>query len=377
MKIAVVFDDGLDKPDGVQQCILTLNNWLTKQGHEVHYIVGETKRTDIPNVHVAARNIPVKFNGNRLTIPLPTSQAKLKTLLDEIQPDILHVHVPYSPFMGAKAIKAASPIVGVVGTFHVLPYGFVARYGTRLLGLWLRSSLRRFNALYAGTSAAAAFATWSMHLPTGTLPHPVNVAAFQTTKPAQRSDRLQVVFLGRLVARKGALQLVQAIAGLSTATKSKIQVHLGGRGEQLDVLARLIETHHLQDIISMDGFISEAAKPSYLAQADIAIFPSISGESFGISLLEPMAAGAGVVVGGNNPGYASVLGAWPETLFDPTDTPAFTTYLEELINNSQLRATIHASQQAAIKQYDVTLIGQEWLKIYQHAIAAQAQTAKH
>src|SRR3982751_4894427 len=72
MKIAFVLDDRLDKPDGAQQCVRILGSWLSRHGHEVHYIVGATKTLEFPNIHVAARNLPVRFNGNRLTIPLPT-----------------------------------------------------------------------------------------------------------------------------------------------------------------------------------------------------------------------------------------------------------------------------------------------------------------
>jgi phosphatidylinositol alpha-mannosyltransferase len=374
MKIAVVLDDGLDKPDGVQQCILTLNEWLSARGHEVHYIVGETRRTDLPNIPVAAKNIPVRFNGNRLTIPLPTAKRKLKRLIDTIQPDVLHVHVPYSPFMGARVIKVTPKHVGIVGTFHVLPYGWLARYGTRLLGVYLRSTLRRFNALYGGTPAAAEFASWSMRVPASDLPHPVDVARFKQAKPAKQSpDKLRIVFLGRLVERKGAKQLVQAIAGLSAETREHIQVRLGGRGEQFNEIDHYIIEHNLSDVIQLDGFIAEEDKPTYLAKADIAIFPSISGESFGISLIEPMAAGAGVVVGGNNPGYSSVLGAWPEALFDPTDIPAFTAYLEQLIADSALRTRLHTAQQQAVSLYDVNTVGQRWLQIYTAAIAAQKE----
>jgi phosphatidylinositol alpha-mannosyltransferase len=373
MKIAVILDTDLDQSDGVQQCVLILNTWLIAQGHEVHYVVGETKRTDLPNLHVAARNVLVKFNGNRMTIPLPASKRKIKALMNEIQPDVLHVHTPYSPFMGAKAILASSTRTGVVGTFHVLPYGRVARYGTRLLGMWLRPSLKRFSALYAGTPVAAEFARWSMHIPSDTIPHSVAVSQFKVAKPAARADgRLQVVFLGRLVQRKGALQLVKAIAGLDAETRAKIHVRLGGRGEQHDAITELIKKNRLADTVQLDGFISEEDKPAYLAAADIAIFPSISGESFGISLLEPMAAGAGVVVGGNNPGYQSVLGDWPETLFNPQDISAFTSYLKNLINNQVLRKRIHSLQQAAVPTYDVERIGKLWLKVYEDAIKAQS-----
>lgn len=78
MKIGFVLDDGLDSPDGVQQYILTLGTWLEKQGHEVHFLVGQTERTDISNVHVLARNIGVRFNHNRLTIPLPANHGRIK-----------------------------------------------------------------------------------------------------------------------------------------------------------------------------------------------------------------------------------------------------------------------------------------------------------
>ncbi|MBC7582095.1 glycosyltransferase [Aeromicrobium sp.] len=373
MRIAVVFDDGLDKPDGVQQCIITLNQWLTTQGHEVHYIVGHTTRSDIPNVHVAARNMPVRFNGNRLTIPLPTSQQKLDNLLDHIKPDVMHVHTPYSPFMGAKAIQAAPQTTGIVGTFHVLPYGFMARYGTRLLGIWLRPSLKRITALYAGTPAAADFASWSMQMPVGVMPHAVNVRQFQHTKKLKaKGSKLRIVFLGRLVQRKGALNLVRAIAALPDNVTAQIDVRIGGRGEQLAPIERLIAAHNLANFVHMDGFISEADKPAYLAAADIAIFPSISGESFGISLIEPMAAGAGIVVGGNNLGYEAILGAWPETLFDPKDTAALTTFLIGLITDKPLRDRIHYLQQQAVNQYDVERIGQRWLEIYAQAISDAA-----
>ena len=46
LKIGFVFDDSLDKPDGVQQYMLSIGSWLTSQGHEVHYLVG--KEPDLP-----------------------------------------------------------------------------------------------------------------------------------------------------------------------------------------------------------------------------------------------------------------------------------------------------------------------------------------
>lgn len=72
MKIAIVLDDTLDKPDGVQQHVMLVGKWLSDQGHDVHYLVSETVRTDIPNVHSIAKFINLKFNGNNVRTPLPS-----------------------------------------------------------------------------------------------------------------------------------------------------------------------------------------------------------------------------------------------------------------------------------------------------------------
>lgn len=371
MRIAVVLDTDLDQPDGVQQCVLMLNEWLAKQGHEIHFIVGQTKRTDLPHLHTVSRNVSVKFNGNRLTMPLPTAKRKLVTLMRDINPEVVHVHVPYSPFMGAKAILAAPREAGIVGTFHILPYGFAARYGTKILGLWLRRSLHRFDAMYGGTPAAASFGSWSMGVPVGVLPHAINIDRFKAARIVHKaSPKLKIVFLGRLVERKGALQLVKAVGGLPDEIKEQIEVRIGGKGEQYAEIQQMIEDLTMHNYVFLDGFISEKDKPAYLAAADIAIFPSISGESFGISLIEPMAAGAGIVLGGNNPGYSAILGAWPETLFDPLSASVFTDYLANIIKNEALRVRIHELQQQAVEQYDVAQIGPRWLDIYSAAIAA-------
>src|ERR1700712_493953 len=97
MKVGFVIDDTLDKPDGVQQYVLTVGRWLAQNGHQVHYLCGETKRGDIPNVHSLTKNAHVRFNGNQLSVPKPANAAKIRQLLDTQQFDVLHIQMPYSP----------------------------------------------------------------------------------------------------------------------------------------------------------------------------------------------------------------------------------------------------------------------------------------
>lgn len=108
MKIGFVLDDSLDKTDGVQQYIITLGSWLAKQGHNVHYLVGETHRDDIPNIHSLSKNIAVRFNKNRMSMPLKADKSKIVKLLNDEQFDIIHVQMPYSPLMAGFVVSNVS-----------------------------------------------------------------------------------------------------------------------------------------------------------------------------------------------------------------------------------------------------------------------------
>jgi phosphatidylinositol alpha-mannosyltransferase len=363
LKIGFVLDDGLDRPDGVQQHILTLGNWLKDQGHEVHYLVGETNRTDIDNVHSLARNIKVHFNGNRLTIPLPSSRRKIKKVLTDCKFDILHVQVPYSPFFGAQVVSLAHKNTVVMGTFHILPYGWLARIGTRLLGILLSVNIKRFDRHLAVSSVAAEFAKKTFKIDCDVVPNPVDTSKYKPTKTSNHTNNpTQLVFVGRLVERKGCFELLQALSKLTV--HSDWQLDICGAGHMQTVLETYVRANNLENKVVFHGFVSEEDKIRYLRQADLAIFPALSGESFGIVLIEAMAAGSGVVLGGNNPGYSGVLNSVPKSLFNPRDISAFSLYLKTMIEDKGLRDRLHNSQQQLVKQFDVSVVGEKLLNIY-------------
>lgn len=112
------------------------------------------------------------------------------------------------------------------------------------------------------------------------------------------------------------------------------------------------------------GFVDESDKPALLAGADIAVFPSTGGESFGIVLIEAMAAGARVVLGGDNVGYRTVLGDHPDLLIDPKDTKAFANRLAHFLEFEQSRIDAATWARKAVKQYDVAFVGNKILHIY-------------
>ncbi len=371
MKIGFVLDDTLDNPNGVQQYVLCLGNWLSEQGHEVHYIVGESTRSDVPNVHSMTRNIRVRFNGNTLSMPRPAPYQRLRSLLEKLQLDVLHVQVPYSPVLGGRLIHIIQENVAVVGTFHILPYSRLARLGSDVLGKINTNTAKRFDAMMAVSNPTQQFAGRYFGFRSVVVANPFYHDQFSIARRGKNkpSTIKKIVFLGRLVPRKGPKELLAAIAELERQKLNSVEyrVVVGGKGSQLEELQVFVKERHLEQKVQFIGFVEEKDKARLLASADILVFPSISGESFGISLLEGMAASKGIVLGGNNLGYASVV-ASEKQLFDPCDTNSFAQLIARWLQDDTGRERMAKNQQAHVKQFDIDVIGPKIEQIYAHAL---------
>lgn len=361
LRIGFVLDDTLDTPDGVQQYVLTIGEWLKSQGHNVHYLVGQTARRDISNVHSMTRNVNVKFNQNRLSIPLPASKKLLEQKLQELQLDVLHVQMPYSPMFAGRVIKAAPSSTRVIGTFHIVPATWLERSGARTLQIITRSTLRRFDAIASVSPAAQTFAKTVFGIDSVVIPNAVAIDTFMR-KPVFHTLP-HIVFLGRLVERKGCIWLLKALKIVQDTTTQKFTVTIAGKGTLMPRLKAYAKENKLHNI-SFVGFVEESDKPSLLASADIAVFPSTGGESFGIVLIEAMAAGSRVILGGNNVGYASVLGKQPSLLVDPRNSAFFATTIRQFLENDIARLRMQQWNEQTVRQYDVTVVGNKLLSLY-------------
>jgi phosphatidylinositol alpha-mannosyltransferase len=369
LNVGLVFDDSLDSNDGVAQYVKTVGAWLSGRGHHVSYLVGETKLREWAGgkVHSMAKNQTVYFNGNKLSMPLLASQQNIQKVLSENKYDVLHVMVPYSPLMAKRVIKTADPKTAIVGTFHILPSGFISKLGSRFLAAWLRRSLKRFDAQFSASSAAAQFAQISYGINSIVIPNTVEIKRFKVSK-AEPNTVPTILFLGRLVKRKGAAELIKAFA-LLKQRQPNLRLKIASDGPDRAKLEALVDKLNVRDDTEFLGFIDEKDKPRLLSEADIACFPSLYGECFGIVLIEAMAAGSKVVLGGNNPGYRSVLSEQPQMLINPLDTIAFADRLELLLKDKDLVSNLHAWQDKTVRQYDINVVGEALETQYLEAIA--------
>ncbi len=375
MKIALVIDDALARPDGVQEYVRTMGRAMGERGHEVHVLCsGEagSPPVGVAAVHSLTSNIGVTFNGNGLRTPRPASRQRLREHLTAEHYDVVHVQTPHSPFFAARVVREARRVQGgdvrIVATFHILPDGVVSEWATRALGLTLRRNLRLFDAFAAVSAPAAAFALRAFDIDASVIPNAVRVDEIAAQAAAQPwppdpQRRAVIAFLGRLVERKGAVELVEAVAALPVDVRDKVALRIGGKGPLAGRIEELVVSHRLGDTVSLEGFVADDAKPGFMAAADLAVFPATGGESFGIVLTEAMAAGAGAVLGGDNPGYAWTLDN-PAAVIDPRDTTAFAARLATLVADREERTAIHAQQAARVRDFDVSVVARRVLSLY-------------
>jgi phosphatidyl-myo-inositol alpha-mannosyltransferase len=306
---------------------------------------------------------------------LPASKQAIKELLTEEKYDVLHVQLPHSPLMAARVIYTANPNTAVIGTFHIIPFSRLEAFATATLGLVLRRNLRRFDAIYSVSEPAQHFAKKVFRIHTEVVPNVVNLSHFKSGKKISKYDdgKINIVFLGRLVERKGCMHLLQALTILHKEHHlERVRVLICGKGPLQSKLEAYVKKHHLSKIVHFVGFVDETAKANYFASADIAVLPSTGGESFGIVLIEAMAGGATVVIGGDNVGYRSVLTDREDQLVDPTDAKEFAKKLHHFINSARARQSAHKWQQEYVKQFDVRVVGPRLLRDYKTMIASRA-----
>ncbi|HXD56226.1 MAG TPA: glycosyltransferase family 4 protein [Solirubrobacteraceae bacterium] len=366
LRVALVYDDSMDKFGGVPQYIGVLSAALRRAGHEVTLLVGHTAARQVSgcDVHSLARNVRVRFNGNVLSVPLIPQVGAIRSVMREQDFDVMHVQVPYSPLMAGQLIRQLPHRTALVGTFHVASERALPRLGARLLSAWTRRSRRRFDEMICVSRHAAAFARTTFGVRRFALvPNMVELDGDRAD--AEPSATPTVVCVGALVPRKGQCVLVDAFA-LVVQTLPDARLVLAGEGPQHKRLERRIAELGLASNVCLLGAVPTADRAQLLRTAHVACFPSSYGESFGIVLLEAMAAGSAVLAG-RNAGYLEVLGNMSEALAEPRPRPLARALTTLLLDDSRRRRLI-AQQHTLVQRFDANDVTAEILTVYRSAL---------
>lgn len=369
MKIAFVLDDTLDRPDGVQQYVLTLAAWLTRFNHQVMFICSEASRNDLDNCYSITKNISVAFNKNRLSIPLPAKKSTIYSVLLQEKPDVVHLQMPHSPFLGGRVVRSCQKIgIPVIGTFHVAPFSIVEKSGFALMRPFYQRQAKLINRTVSVSPTACAEAEKTLRVKSHVIPNAVDIARFnKSSKQITKHRGIDIRFLGRLVPRKGCKYALLAFHRVLQQTDKRLHLTIGGRGQLEQSLRSYVDKHELYDNVTFAGFVSESEKVEFLTQADIIVLPSTGGESFGISVVEAMAIPSAAVIAGDNVGYRYVVDD-DTSLVQATDTEAFSKKLLSLITAKKLRHEIARKQSKRAQEFDISTIGPQLEAEYRYLL---------
>lgn len=363
MRVALVCPYDLDVPGGVQEHVMALAAELRRVGDEVVTVAPGGGGADHVAVGSGRR---VRFNGSVAPVALgPGAWRATTAALRRLQPDVVHVHEPVVPAVGLAALRADAPVVTTHHTWaeHTGLYGLAGRV--------LRRQVRRSAARIAVSPAAAGFHAAALDLPVQSfriVPNGVDVARFADAQPllAASFDDPTVLFVGRLEPRKGLEHLVRAFALLKQQVPSARLVVVGD-GPERDRCAGLLPAGLRADV-SFLGRVPADDLPRAYRAADVFVAPALGGESFGIVLLEAMAAGAAVVAS-DLPGFRSVVE--PDVtarVVPPGDAHAIAEAVQALLANPALRSTQVAAAHEAVRAYDWPWVTAQVRSVYREAV---------
>jgi phosphatidylinositol alpha-mannosyltransferase len=363
VRVGLVCPYTWDVPGGVQAHVRDLAATLIELGHDVSVCTPADDDADLPPyVTSLGRAVPVPYNGSVARLSFgPVSATRVRRWLRNGEFDVLHVHEPFSPSLSVLALWSAHG--PVVATFHASVERSRALLAAKV---GLQSALEKINARIAVSPAARRYVVEHLGGTVVLIPNGVSVARFSSAPALDGwpGSGGAVGFLGRIdEPRKGLAVLLDALA-LMRHTSARLLV--AGPGDPSDVpLPDGLDPARVTYL----GQVSEEDKARFFHSVDVYCAPNTGGESFGIVLIEAMAAGAPIV--------ASDLDAFRRVLDDgdagelvpPEDPAALAAALDALLDSPARRRAVAARASAVVRRYDWPAIAAAVAGVYETVVA--------
>lgn len=340
-------------PGGVTHHVRALARQLRQRGHTVDIIaptsIPQPETEGVVPLGVPVHALPMSGATARVSIS-PGVWRAIKRVMQTRRYDVVHVHEPTAPPLSLAVIHHAR--APVIGTFHQYrlrhPYNEV-----------IHPLTRRFVAKMAARIAVsqAALATAAPYFPGeyDIIPNGVDLGLFRSARPIPRlksSPSLHILYVGRLETRKGLRYLLQAYQQVR-ARLPEARLWIVGAYSKAErwAFVRWLRHHRVYGVRFI-GQVSERDKAQWFRSADVFCAPSTGYESFGMVLIEAMAAGVPVIAS-DIPGYREVIQhGTTGILVPPCDPTALATSLLHLLQNPALGHRLAGAAAQCTAQYE-------------------------
>jgi phosphatidylinositol alpha-mannosyltransferase len=383
MRIALVSPYDFAFPGGVTKHITNLSACLRQLGHAT-CIIAPASRYGAPLPPELASPsqfiVTLRYSGSMARLCLsPWLGLRVRRMLQRERFDVLHLHEPTNPTVPQAVLHQAArmtPGVAIVGTFHAYredhrPNGLGPTLDAAYRSLCERTAAR-LDGRIAVSPLARSYASRSIPGPYQVIPNGVDVALFgnsQLEPLPQFRDGLNILFVGRLEPRKGLGCLLEAYARVKTTVPEVRLLIVGPHSpDTLQPLQRQLQELATGDVHFL-GYVPEHELARCYRSSHVFCAPSTGFESFGMVLLEAMAAGVPIVAS-DIEGYRSVLSHQVEGLLVPPRDPAVLALaLKRLLRDPALRAAMGQRGQATAARYTWERVAADVLDFYVDVLA--------
>jgi phosphatidylinositol alpha-mannosyltransferase len=358
LRIGMVSPYSLTIPGGVQQQVLGLARALREKGHEVRVLGPCDGPPPDSFVTPLGNSLPTAINGSIAPVA-PDASAAFRTIraLNDEAFDVLHVHEPLVP--GPTLTAVLVKLAPIVATFHSA--GESGAYKTfQKLG---RSIARRIDVRVAVSADAVELAQRYIGGEYEVLFNGIDLEAYSGPIVEQRDNA--IFFCGRHEPRKGLGVLLEAVSLMP----GDVRLWIASDGPETESLKAQYQNDQR---IEWLGRISDAEKIDRLRRASLFCAPSLRGESFGIVLLEAMAAGT-PVVSTDIDGYRNVATDGENALLvEPGNPQALASAMSRIIADPRLATRLTAAGRIHAQSYSLDALADHYVVLYERALSMEA-----
>jgi phosphatidylinositol alpha-mannosyltransferase len=377
MKIAQVTPYEYPYPGGVTEHVSHLDRCFREWGHEVKIIApcaedAQNVPENVIRVGESITSVPFSGSVSRVTLS-PRIYRPVKRLLRKERFDIVHVHEPLTPTLSLFVLRHSKSVT--VGTFHA--YREKRHLALETVSTLFQPLIDKLDARICVSEVAKDLVSHYFPGEYIIIPNGIDMQRFggaHVEPIAKYKDgRPNILFVGRLEKRKGFRFLMRAFPYIGEAVPDARLLVVGAYSkEDKEPFLRYARIQHLSSV-KFVGRVSSEELPRYYETCDVFCAPSTGAESFGIVLLEAMAAGKPIVAT-DIPGYRSVLEDGQEGLLvEPENERALAEAVVRLLRNPPLSQEMGQRGRSKAGRYDWPIIARQILDLYEELLKQKAE----
>ena len=349
---------------GVASHVRELASWLRKKDVEVCIVTNEVK--DEVNIDVEIIETPGPRDPLFKLNISPSLKSKLKDVLKDV--DVVHSHHAFSRLPLSSIYVSHKLGIHSVLTTHTVSFLPELEYFWQAISYSYpkyRLRLKKVDRIIAVSNAAKRFIQYfTDREDIVVIPNGVDINRF---KPREKKEfGKNLLYVGRIVPKKGLHVLLYAMKKV-VEKDDEVKLRIAGKGRLLPLMKSLSKMLDIERNVNFLGYVPDKDLPELYRSSDLLILPSITGESFGITLLEAMASGL-PVIGTNVGGIPEIIKGCGKIVDLGKPNQLSRAILDLLKDPERMKELGEKGRERVEKLYSWDVVGGKILRVYKELI---------